>query len=413
MLAALAFLGASLAAAAPRPLPALPAPGAVYERRGVGLVVLDIKGSTPLYLAESNKRAHAMIMGVLDRAEAVAAESGGVVIRRLGDGQLLAFPSLEQALEAVGRIQGSVHAWRRGQSDAPLKLRASVVQGRVLFDGDRQGPEVYGQNVERALRLASLGDGGDIAVDAALAAHPAVQKLAAQTQTAPRGEALLLKPLSQTNARPAPMQPPLSVTRPAVAATLFATLADWGGAYDAHGRRSAFATVKAFHEHVLRAVELLGGFVAKTQGEVIMASFSSPAAALAAASRIQRLMEEVRQAAPLGALARAKIGLTYGRLLREDRLDGTDFYGNRVNAAARLMHLAAPGEVLASGSLLEQPASAAILKDAARETLSLKGFGQPILALRLKPRAARPRAAAVRHLRELAQRARARVVRVP
>jgi class 3 adenylate cyclase len=412
MIAAIALLGAACAAAAPRATPAMP----VHERRGVGLVVIDVKDSTPLYLAVSNRRAHATITGVLDRAQAVAAAHGGEVIRGLGDGQLLAFPTLERALEAAVQIQQSVHSWRRGQADAPIKLRASVVEGRVLFDGGSPGPEVYGRSVQRVLKLASVGDGGDVAVEASLADHPVVRRLARQSAEVKRGDALLLKPYSlQTGTHAPPLQPPLSTTRMTVAATLFATLSDWNGAYDSEGGKAGFATVKAFHEHVRRAVVELGGFVVKTQGEIVMASFSSPLTALAAATRIQRRMAELRLAAPLGPGVQAQVGLTYGRILRQDRLEGTDFYGNRVNAAARLMHLAKPGEVLVSGSLLEHRSAAALLRDVPRESLSLKGFDgrDPITALRLKPRRTKARPGGVRRLVEFVRRAMARVVPAP
>ena len=59
---------------APSPLPLDLSPGAgVYERRGVGLLVVDLKDSTRLHLVEGNRRAHALIDGALGYAEASTA----------------------------------------------------------------------------------------------------------------------------------------------------------------------------------------------------------------------------------------------------------------------------------------------------------------------------------------------------
>jgi class 3 adenylate cyclase len=130
----------------------------------------------------------------------------------------------------------------------------------------------------------------------------------------------------------------------------------------------------AFRRHVRAVVERHGGLLVKAEGETVMASFPSAAASLRAAAGIQAGLDAALKDAPLGAIARARVGISYGRVLREDRLDGFDFFGNTVNAAARLMRLAAPGEVLASSALLADPEAAALLSGAERRRVRLKGF---------------------------------------
>jgi len=50
------------------PLDLSPSAG-VYERRGVGLLVLDAKDSTALHLSAGTRKAHAMIRDAVDGAE--------------------------------------------------------------------------------------------------------------------------------------------------------------------------------------------------------------------------------------------------------------------------------------------------------------------------------------------------------
>jgi|GEM_PF-5763923 len=409
--AALAAVPASAAAAAAAAPLALDASAGVYERRGVGLLAVDFKDSTRLHLAQGNRRAHEIVAGALDYAAAAASVFDGAVVRRVGDGYLIAFPSFTKALAAAAAIQGGLESWRRGAGAPPLALRAAAHGGRVLVDASGRSPEVYGQAVERTFALASASRGGDVAVDAGLADHAALRRAAQWTAAEGADGAILLRPRAQGPAAAPAVEPPLAATSFVAAATLFAGLADWSSTYQRYGRRAAYATVKAFHEHVRAAVERAGGFVVKTDGETVMASFPSAAAAVRAGGEIQSRLGELRRAAPLGRLVSARVGVSWGRVLREDRVDGPDFFGNSVNAAARLMRQAGDGEVLVSRAALADPDAARTLAGAARESASLKGFDARVEVLRLRPEPAAEDPDRERGLREAAQAAQDRVAR--
>ncbi len=408
----LAFAGAARAAVLSAPAPRLDPPAAPvlaaaapldlspaaggYERRGVGLLVVDVVDSTPLHLSEGNRRAHAVVAAALEYAQASAALFDGVVIRRLGDGQLIAFPRHQDAQDAAQAIQNGLPAWRRRVGAPPLALRAGVHAGRVIVDASGPRPEIYGQAVERVLRLASAGRGGEIAREDAA------------------GRPRLEAPDRRPPVEPPPgLQPALAVVRLTRAATLFASLADWTSTYERYGRRFAYATVKAFHEHARRIVEAHGGLFVKTEGETVMASFASAKDAVRAGTELQARLGELRAAAPLGALADARVGISYGRVLRRDELEGPDFFGNTVNAAARLMRRARPGEVLVSGSALADAGSEEALRKARRETMPLKGFVEPIEVRRLRPEPAPLDPAGAARLRAVVQDAMARLKRLP
>lgn len=369
---------------APVPTPFSAAPldlskaAGVYERRGVGLLVLDAKDSTALHLSEGSRRAHGMIRDVIDDAESAASAFDGRVIRRLGDGSLIAFPNYAAALGAAQEIQ-------KRATGVPA-LRVGVHSGRVLVDATGAAPEIYGRAVERTLALAATADGGQIATD------PGLKDVTATPVRAPE--------------KPRPVD---SVTIEK-AATMFAGLDGWTTAYERYGRRRSYAAVKTFHAHVRAAVERRGGKVIKTEGETVMASFPTAEAAVLAAGDIQGRMAELRMAAPLGRLFRPRVGVSWGRVIREERAGELDYFGNTVNAAARLMKLSGDGEAMISGSAAAEPGVAALLEGAGRENAKLKGFEGEVPVLRLKPDL-RPRdAQAEKALKEIARKARAGVV---
>ncbi|UPT75178.1 MAG: hypothetical protein M0D55_05570 [Elusimicrobiota bacterium] len=285
--------GLSLAAPSIAPLPAAPAPldlrpeAGVYERRGVGLLVFDAKDSTRLHLTEGVKAAHALLNTALDGAEAQAAAYDGRVIRRLGDGALVAFPTYAQALAAGEAIRADAEA-RRAAAPRTPELRIAAHAGRVLVDPTGERPEIYGKPVEKTLSLAATAEPGIVAAESKLKAGPLVPA------REPRAPA------------------PVASARVEVRATMFAGLSGWSSSYERYGRRRAYAAVKAFHAHVRGAVESNGGTVVKNEGETVMASFATPGDAARAAADILGGMEDLRRAAPLGHLFRARVGASWG-----------------------------------------------------------------------------------------------------
>ena len=119
------------------------------------------------------------------------------------------------------------------------------------------------------------------------------------------------------------------------------------------------------------------------------------------------------RATPLGRLFRARVGLSWGRVIREERAGELDFFGNTVNAAARLMKLSGDGEAMISGTAAGEPGVDSLLEGAARERARLKGFDGEVAVVRLRP-AAQPRDTKAQSLlRETAHRARSAIVPAP
>jgi adenylate cyclase len=85
----------------------------------------------------------------------------GVVVKTLGDGAMAAFESTRLGARAALEIQRVVTA----HSDLPdLRVRVGLHVGDVVQTGD----DYLGQAVNKAARIASAADGGEIMVSAAV-----------------------------------------------------------------------------------------------------------------------------------------------------------------------------------------------------------------------------------------------------
>ncbi|MBI5598064.1 MAG: hypothetical protein HY928_18430 [Elusimicrobia bacterium] len=342
--------------------------GPLVERRGVGLLVVDLKDSTRLYQEAGSRQGQRLTEAVLDFAAVTAQGLGGAVARRLGDGLLIAFDGAAEATAAGLAVQAAMPEVAARLGRPGLALRAAVHAGRVVEDRSGGGFDVYGQAVERALSLAAVGRAGTV------------------VREAPGGGPLELVPEPAAPRGDGWTQAELSRTAIETRATLFADLADWPARYEAGGRRSAVAATKAFHAFAAAVVRRRGGELVKTSGEAVMASFPGAAAALLAAAELQNRSAEFREAVPLAADAAVRVGVSYGRVVRRTHLSWSDYFGNTVNAAARLMRRAGGGGILVSARALQDPEAGRLLEAARveRGRMELKGFAEPVEVLRLE-----------------------------
>jgi len=120
------------------------------------------------------------------------------------------------------------------------------------------------------------------------------------------------------------------------------------------------------------AVTASGGEVVKLIGDEVMYIADTAAQACRVAIALERTFAEV------GVTPRG--GVAVGPVLAR----GGDYYGPVVNAAARLVGLAAPAEVLVTHAVHEEAASGAGLLFAPAGRRALKGFTEPVEAFSLR-----------------------------
>lgn len=138
---------------------------------------------------------------------------------------------------------------------------------------------------------------------------------------------------------------------------LFTDLTGSTAMYERIGDARAFAIVLEHFRLLAEAAAGHRGAVIKTMGDAIMASFVSPADALAAGLEMVAKTQSAHGAAGLTV----KIGLHEGPCLAVRANDRLDFFGTTVNVAARLQGQARPSEIVLMKSLLGHAGIARLL----------------------------------------------------
>jgi class 3 adenylate cyclase/tetratricopeptide (TPR) repeat protein len=138
--------------------------------------------------------------------------------------------------------------------------------------------------------------------------------------------------------------------------------------------------VNSFFEQVSHCIARHGGIVEKFAGDAVMAAFGIPQSHEDDAERAVRAAAAILESVH-GLELEARIGVEAGEVVA-DESDSTFATGEAVNVAARLQQAAAPGEILIGPFAHRLTIGAAETEE--RGELDLKGFGEPLLAWRLK-----------------------------
>ena len=98
------------------------------------------------------------------------AASGGRLVKLMGDGALVEFPSIVAAIECALEIQAAITKVEPNLPDAKrIRYRIGVNLGDVIVEGE----DIYGDGVNVAARLQTLAEPGGIAVSRAVRDHVA------------------------------------------------------------------------------------------------------------------------------------------------------------------------------------------------------------------------------------------------
>ena len=139
-------------------------PEAAARRRLAAILAADVVGYSRLM-----ETAEAATLARLKahRAELIdplLAAHGGRLIKLMGDGALVEFPSVVEAVACAIDIQKGMAEREAGLPDAEaIRFRMGINLGDVLIDGD----DLYGDGVNIAARLEGLAEPGGIVLSAA------------------------------------------------------------------------------------------------------------------------------------------------------------------------------------------------------------------------------------------------------
>lgn len=150
---------------------------------------------------------------------------------------------------------------------------------------------------------------------------------------------------------------------------LFTDVAGSTELYDRLGDAPARALLRAHDEIVDEVLLRTGGIRVKHTGDGAMARFTSAAAALDAAIRMQRGFAASGSAGAPGEALRVRIGINAG----EPIADGDDLFGVSVIAAARICALARPERILVS-DVVRQLVAGTPIRFVDRGRVTLRGI---------------------------------------
>jgi class 3 adenylate cyclase len=151
--------------------------------------------------------------------------------------------------------------------------------------------------------------------------------------------------------------------------------------YDRVGDLVAYDLVKAHFGVLNDVVAAEAGAVVKTIGDAVMATFSTPERALAAALHMRRAMLQLN-AERRGEDMLLKIGIHEGPCLAVTVNDRLDYFGQTVNIAARVQGLAMSRSIFATEPVVQDPGASRLLSSsgltAVPHSASLRGIADKL-----------------------------------
>jgi class 3 adenylate cyclase/WD40 repeat protein len=145
-----------------------------------------------------------------------------------------------------------------------------------------------------------------------------------------------------------------------------------------HGDEAASRLATKFAEVAREGIEAWGGDLVELRGDEALAVFDSSRAALRAAVELQSAFADETTSEPALPLG-VGIGLDVGEAVPV----GDGYRGGALNLAARMCALAGPGEVLATEGLIRLAGRTEGLEYTSLEPTALKGYDEPIAAVRV------------------------------
>lgn len=170
-------------------------------------------------------------------------------------------------------------------------------------------------------------------------------------------------------------------------AILFSDLTGSTALYTKAGDAAAFRLVDDHFDVLRKVIDTHRGTVVKTMGDAVMAAFVDTPACVRAAIGCIREFETFRTTHEHGALTGLKVGLFAGACYAVNANQTLDYFGQTVNCASRVQHLAESGEIVLEESAfddLDAPTRDA-LQVIEKLEAKVKGVDAPLRLVRTRP----------------------------
>lgn len=143
-------------------------PESAVDRRLAAILAADVVGYSRLMAADESAT-HARFKAMRsDLIEPAVGTHGGRVVKLMGDGMLIEFPSVVGAVDCAVSIQRNLQAREQDlPEDERIHLRIGINLGDIIHDDD----DIYGDGVNVAARLEALAEPGDILISGSVHEH--------------------------------------------------------------------------------------------------------------------------------------------------------------------------------------------------------------------------------------------------
>jgi class 3 adenylate cyclase len=160
---------------------------------------------------------------------------------------------------------------------------------------------------------------------------------------------------------------------------LFTDLKSSTELYEHVGDLVAYDLVRAHFRVLTEIVGNEAGAVVKTIGDAVMATFPTPNRAVAASLRMREAMRRLNEERKRDDDLLLKIGIHEGPCLAVMLNERQDYFGQTVNIASRVQHLASSQAIYATGAVVGHEATAQLLAKAGVSPVpqrqTLRGIG--------------------------------------
>ena len=136
-------------------------PADPVHRRLAAILAADVAGYSRL-MGEDEEGTRARFNGLLDEILRPAIDQHrGRIVKTMGDGLLVEFASVVDAVQCAADIQGEVATWQSGETEErKMLLRVGIHLGDVIVEDE----DIHGDGVNIAARLEGLAEPGGICV---------------------------------------------------------------------------------------------------------------------------------------------------------------------------------------------------------------------------------------------------------
>src|SRR5215468_4129297 len=135
------------------------------QRRLAAIVSADVAGYSRLMGRDESGTLAALKAHRRELIDPKIAEYGGRIVKTTGDGLLLEFPSVVEAVRCAVDVQRGMAERNAGvAADHRIEFRVGVNVGDIIIDGE----DIYGDGVNVAARLQTLAEPGSICVSRAV-----------------------------------------------------------------------------------------------------------------------------------------------------------------------------------------------------------------------------------------------------